>query len=317
MSRFAIILAATIWAASGPAGCRTTPDVDEPPQAVSLLGEPLFPPPMDGQTRTSRLDELAAASELFETNPGSEADLIWVGRRLAYLGLYRQAIEVYTEGLDIHPDSYRIRRHRGHRSISIRRFDDAVADLQRAAELSADVPDTVEADGMPNAVNIPTSTTMSNIYYHLGLAHYLEARFEPALDAYRRCMAYSTNNDMLCATTYWLYLTLRRLHRDEEARAVLEPITADMELIENFAYHELLLLFKGERTAPQVLHSAADPGPVGQRIDDASRGYGVGAWHLVNGRGDVARVLFEQVVEDTAWAAFGHIAAEAELARER
>jgi hypothetical protein len=128
-------------------------------------------------------------------------------------------------------------------------------------------------------------------------------------------MEFSNNNDMRCATSYWLYLSLRRLGRDGEAQAVLEPITPDMELIENFAYHELLLLFKGDMSAQQILHSDAEPGPIGQPIDDATRGYGVGAWHLVNGRDDQARTIFRQVVRDSAWAAFGHIAAEAELAR--
>ncbi len=120
---------------------------------------------------------------------------------------------------------------------------------------------------------------------------------------------------MRCEASYWLYRTLRRLGRDGEARTVLEPITPDLELIENYAYHELLLLFKGDLDAQEILHSDAEPGPVGQPIDDATRGYGVGAWHLVNGRDEQARAIFRQVVEDSAWAAFGHIAAEAELAR--
>ncbi len=292
MDRFFIILAAVLWAISGPSACRSTPGGDD------------------------KLQQLAAATARLDANPDSETALIWVGRRLAYLGRYDESIDLYTAGLGMHPDSYRIRRHRGHRYISMRRFDDAIADLQIAAELSADVPDTVEADGMPNAMNIPTSTTKSNIYYHLGLALYLEGRFVQALDAYRRCGEFSHNNDMRCATSYWLYLTLRRLGRDADARAVLEPITPDMQLIENFAYHELLLLFRGEVAAQQILHSDAEPGPVGQPIDDATRGYGVGAWHLVNGRDEQARAIFRQVVEDSASAAFGHIAAEAELSRE-
>ncbi len=292
MDRFCIILVAVGWATSGQSACRSTPQVNE------------------------KLDQLAAATAQLDANPDSETALIWVGRRLAYLGRYSEAIDLYTDGLGMHPDSYRIRRHRGHRYISTRRFDDAITDLQLAAELSADVPDTVEADGMPNAMNIPTGTTKSNIYYHLGLALYLKGRFEPALEAYQRCWEFSHNNDMQCATSYWLYLTLRRLDRDGEAQAVLEPITPDMELIENFAYHELLLLFKGEMTAQRILHSDAEPGPVGQPIDDATRGYGVGAWHLVNGRDEQARAIFRQIVEDSASAAFGHIAAEAELARE-
>ena len=50
-------------------------------------------------------------------------------------------------------------------------------------------------------------------------------------------------------------------------------------------------------------------------IEDATLGYGVGVWHLVNGEADQAQKLFEQIVEEPMWPAFGHIAAEAELAR--
>ena len=64
----------------------------------------------------------------------------------------------------------------------------------------------------------------SNIFYHLGLARYLQADFEGALEAYRQCMEYSTaNDDMFCATSYWLYLTLLRLDRADEAMASSVP----------------------------------------------------------------------------------------------
>ncbi len=77
----------------------------------------------------------------------------------------------------------------------------------------------------------------------------------------------------------------------------------------------LLLLFKGERWPQQILASESEPGPVGVRIDDATRGYGVGAWYLINGDPRHADAIFRQVVAGPAWPAFGHIAAEAELAR--
>ena len=87
----------------------------------------------------------------------------------------------------------------------------------------------------------------------------------------------STNPDMRVASTYWLYMTLRRLERDAEAAQALASITADMDIIENTAYHRLLLLNKG------VL-SEADFGSSGDALQDASAGYGLGNWHFYNGR---------------------------------
>jgi len=222
---------------------------------------------------------------------------------------------VYTDGIILHPESYRLLRHRGHRYITTRRLDDAIADLASAVALIEGVPDEVEADGLPNDRNIPTSTSHTNIYYHLGLAQYVKGEFEPARAAYRRCLEFSANDDMRCASIYWLYLTLRRLDLDEEAAEVLEAVHRDMNIIENSAYHRLLLLYKGELTPGQVLQSDDGPSPVGAAVDDATLAYGIGAWHLIAGRIEEAYTLFQAIVDGDAWPAFGYIAAEAELAR--
>lgn len=117
---------------------------------------------------------------------------------------------------------------------------------------------------------------------------------------------------MLVATSHWLYMTLRRLGRAAEAAAVLEPIREGMDVIENHAYHRLLLLYRGEETAESLLADAADSGDA---VGLATIGYGVGNWHLYNGRRSEAVELFRRVVAAGSWASFGSIAAEAELAR--
>ena len=50
-------------------------------------------------------------------------------------------------------------------------------------------------------------------------------------------------------------------------------------------------------------------------LDLATQGYGVGNWYLYNGEEDEARRIFEHVLSGDYWAAFGYIAAEAELVR--
>ncbi len=287
------------------------PELPATAQAMSLSGEALYPPEMSEEARTDREARLAEARAGYEADPEDADAIIWLGRRTAYLGEYQEAITIYSDGIAKHPDDPRMYRHRGHRYITVRRFDDAIADLERAARLIAGGEDEVEPDGMPNARNIPTSTLHSNIWYHLGLAYYLKGDFENALRAYRECMMVSNNPDMLVATSHWLYMTLRRLGRDDEAAAILDPINAEMDIIENGTYHQLLLMYKGELDAEALLagSQAADG------IENATMGYGIGNWHYYNGRLEQAEGVFRSVLEGTQWAAFGYIAAESDVQR--
>ena len=282
------------------------------PEATSLLGKPLFPAPISAETRKTLVENLKNAEIVYGRNPADADATIWLGRRVAYLGRYREAIEHFSDGVKKHPDDPRMYRHRGHRYITVREFPKAIADFSKAASLIAGKPDQVEPDGQPNARNIPTSTLNSNIYYHLGLAHYLSGDFAKAADAYKRCLEFSTNPDMLTATSYWYYLTLARLGRTDEANALLTPITAGMDIIESGSYHRLLRMFKGELTADSLLAPGAPAG-----LDAVTTRYGVAAWHIANGRGDQAQPLLREIVDGypQQWPAFGYIAAEADLAR--
>jgi tetratricopeptide (TPR) repeat protein len=281
------------------------------PEATSLFGKPLISAPPTGETKARLEADLVKAQADFDKDPSSADAAIWLGRRLAYLGRFRDAIDTYTKGIAKHPNDARLYRHRGHRYITIRNFDLAVADLTKASQLIAGKPDDIEPDGAPNPKGIPRSTLQSNIWYHLGLAHYLNGQFDRALEAYRSGMRVSrVNDDMLVATSDWLYMTLRRLKRDDEARAALEPIKAQMDVIENMAYHARLLMYKGQRTPESVLNlNTADA------VQIATQGYGVGNWYLVNGDRAKAKEIFDRVLAGSAWTAFGYIAAEADTRR--
>jgi hypothetical protein len=171
----------------------TPPPVSPPPpppveiegevEAVSLLGQPLVAPELPAEVRRDREAKLAEARAAVEARPDDPDALLWLGRRTAYLGRYREAIEIFSRGASRFPRDARFLRHRGHRHLSLRRFDLAAADLEAAARLVAGRPDEVEPDGLPNAAGIPTSTLHSNIWYHLGLARYLQGDFAAALPA--------------------------------------------------------------------------------------------------------------------------------------
>lgn len=277
---------------------------------TSLLGLPLTPMALEPEAEARMEARLGEAMAAWEQDRGDADALIWVGRRTAYLGRYRDAIAIFTDGIARHPGDARMYRHRGHRYLTVREIDRAIADFERAAELMAGRPDEVEPDGLPNARNIPTGTLHSNVWYHLALAHYLQGDFGRAADTWKLARDAVANADNLVATSHWLYLALRRAGRESDAAAVLEPITTELDVIENAEYHQLLLLYRGERHAQDLLAAA------GEDSGGSATRYGVSAWHLVNGRREEALALWKSILAGPDWPAFGHLAAEAEVARE-
>lgn len=250
--------------------------------------------------------KLAEARNDYEKSPTADA-LIWLGRRTAYLGDYKKSIKIFTDGIAKFPKDARFYRHRGHRFITIRCFDDAIKDFETAAKLTKGKRDEIEPDGLPNARNIPTSTLQSNIYYHLGLAYYIKGDFKNALKAYKSAEKVSTNPDMLVATKHWLYMTLRRMSRPKEAGKSIADVKDNLEMIENDDYYKLVKLYQGKLKAEDLMTNDANS------LSNASLGYGVGNWFLYNGEKSSAMEIFRQITSGNQWASFGFIAAEAEL----
>ncbi len=280
-------------------------------QAVSFLGDSLRALPLSDSTRMAMERDLAAAKASFDKAPSDPDSIIWYARRLGYLGRFRESIAAYTDGIAKHPDNPWMYRHRGHRYISVRELDNAIADLEKATQLTEGKPDEVEPDGQPNAANTPIGTLQSNIAYHLALAYYLKGDFAKAIPVWQKEMRAAKNDDRKVSTGHWLYMSLRRLGKDAEAKAMLAPFTKDMNVIENQSYHSLMMLYKGELPVDSVL---APSDPIGGS-GAAAVAYGVGNWHQYNGRAAEAEAVYRRIMGSGQWASFGFIAAEAELAR--
>ena len=282
---------------------------DQSAEATSLLGRKLASPALTPESQARMEAQLATAMAAWDKNRSDVDALIWVGRRTAYLGRFRDAIALYTEGIKGHPTDARLYRHRGHRYLTVREIDLAIADFEKAVTLitaTGAPPDEVEPDGQPNARNSPTSSLHSNIYYHLALGYYLKRDYVRAADAWRKGRDVVRNADNLVAASNWLYLSLRRAGQAEAAAAVLLPIDARLDVIENGSYHSLLLMYKGERTPEDVLKAAGE-GSGGTAVR-----YGVSAWYLINGKRREAQQLWGQILAGDDWPSFGHLAAEAE-----
>ena len=268
------------------------------PELTTLLGRPVFARP-DSDGAIAKADAALAADP-------RNVDLFLAAARARDVALqFHAAIDVYTRGLAVAPQDVRLLRFRGHRYISIRRFDLAVADLQRAVALA---PSSFDAT------------------YHLGLAHYLHGDFAAAAAAYRSCLdattpgplptgwrscttTASTDNDRV-AVADWLYRALRRAGRADEARALLTPIVADMKVGENEAYYTALRFYKGDVSEVQALTSVTKND---NRL--VTVGYGIATHYLANGDGERACDLLTRIAAEPNWNAFAVIAAEVDLTR--
>ncbi|MCW5520295.1 tetratricopeptide repeat protein [Aureitalea sp. L0-47] len=274
-------------------------------EAISLLGDTL----RSASPSEKLMDRFNEKNAAFVKDSNNLDNTIWYGRFMAYKGDYQKAIGVYSEGLKRFPDESRLLRHRGHRYISVREFDKAIKDLSRAAELIQGEENQTEPDGMPNARNTPVSTMHGNIYYHLGLAHYLNQDFNKALEAFKKCLGTSSNPDNVVSATHWIYMINRRMGRLETADQYLEPITEDMDIIENDAYHKACLMYKGILQPDSLYQPGGEDSASGSALK-----YAIGNWYFYNGERKKAKEIFEAIVAGDDWASFGYIAAESDLA---
>ncbi|MEL6428567.1 MAG: hypothetical protein AAFR54_05265 [Planctomycetota bacterium] len=296
-------LLALLAAAPVAGGCTSRP---APPVALSLVGAPLAAP-VPGDLPGAWLQaEIDAAYAHWQLDP-TEQTAIWVGRRLAYKGLFPDAVKWYAGALETYPESHRLRRHLGHRLLTLRQPAAAVEILTDAKGLAAARPNRLEPDGAPGPTGEPRSTTHGNIDYHLALAHYVLGEFDRAAELWKGCLeTWSRNDDSRVAALHWLHTSLVRAGRTDEAlRVLLTPIDP-ADVIENFAYHELVQLYRGERTAGEFLAR-----------DDRSAAleYGLARHLIANGDSAAGNGLLDALIERQGWTAFGVLAAEADVGR--
>ncbi len=287
-----LTFASCILSTSIKAQTSQTDKTEAKPEVVSPLGVKYY-------AQADEKGEVAKAQEKLTANPNDVELIIALGRAQAAVWRYNDAIETYTRGIKIAPNDAMLYRHRGHRYISTRQFDKAVADMKRASDLKRDDFD---------------------IWYHLGLAHYLKGEFAKAADAYRNCYEVAEKNraqadankegrdDSLIAISDWIYMTYRRMKKDSEAAKILEKITPQLNVKENKSYHDRLLFYKGLKAEADLVNveKATD-------LEIATVGYGIANWHLYNGNRAKAEEYFRKIVSGKYWPAFGFIAAEAEL----
>lgn len=278
------------------------------PEALSLSGEPLYAPVKPAAEQAELEAQVLAARMAAVADPSSANAWIQYGRMQAAAGHFRSALETFEVGVKKFPEDARMYRHLGHRYITVRRFPDALRALEKSAKLAENVPDEPE---IPTKAGSPQLDTFKqNVYYHLGLAHFLLGDFERAGNAWMKCADYSKNTDSICSATHWTWVALARAKNFKQAQTLLAALPADLEVLEYKAYRDLCLLYRGDFDGDAHFASLD-----ATSVDYATFGNGLGQWHLANGRVDRAREVFTALAKAEAWMAFGRICAEVELKR--
>jgi tetratricopeptide (TPR) repeat protein len=153
-------------------------------------------------------------------------------------------------------------------------------------------------------------------HYHLGLSHYFMGEFDQAAASFGKARDLAKSDDSLIDCSNWLYVSLRRAGKEQEAAQVLTRITPDVKNTEPHLlfYLRLLHFYQGKLTEKEVLPApAAGPDDLEGELSFNTVTYGVGNWRLYHGDRAPATELFRKVVDGEAWNSWGFIGSETEL----
>ena len=266
-------------------------------ETITLLGDTLSSPEIK---KGKSFDQFKSAQITYFDNQNDAEALIWYGRRTAYMGYYKEAIKLFTLGIKNHPNDARFYRHRGHRYISTRQYDNAINDFEKAVQLIDGKTDQIEPDGLPNAKNIPLSTLHGNIWYHLGLAYYLKNDMNNALKAFNNRNVTHKYDDNIVSGGHWLYMINRRLNKIEESNIVINEVYQDMDIIENMSYHQSCLFYKGVLKESEII------------IDEVAL-YSLANWYVYEKNDTVkAKTYYQNLLSTGNPYSFAYIAGEAD-----
>ncbi len=232
---------------------------------------------------------IARADSALTADPRSVQRVIQLGVAQSGARQFREAIRTFTRGLEIAPDDAMLYRWRGHRYLSVRELDRAMADLTKGFGIDS---------------------TNYGILYHLGIVRFARGDFRGAADAFMRAQPRAPDAGELAGATDWLWMSLARDGRVGEAQAMLNRRPDSLPTTN--AYGQRLKLYRG-LVGPDSVITAADTAD----IVVATLSYGVGNWYLTRGDTARARTWFERSIKSGGWPAFGFILSEVELRRLR
>lgn len=299
----AIVAALAFLALAGLAPGGALAQEARPVEATGFGGQVFLRMDVPEERAAEVLSEIAA----LEAQPThAERDYIRLGELHASIGRFQDAIAAFGRGLEVYPDSYRLRRHRGHRLINVRELDRAIIDLTQALELMPETPDP-EIRLAGDAYG----TYQHWIWYHVGLFHYLNADYGRAAEAYQNAVDTAPTEGLVIGSTDWLWNAAMRAGDEERAAAALTGLPETLPDAANQAYARRVQLYQG-LVEPKDILDIEKPEWTGGDITIA---YGVANWYAFNGDEEMAERIYRRIVDTPFWSAWAYVAAERELTR--
>lgn len=239
---------------------------------------------------------VAEAQKNLAADPKNPALLLKLAQAQIAVWQNKEAVETLTKAIAISPQNGDLYTERGHRYLPLRQFAKARTDLNRAAQL--------------------TPKNMA-VWYHLGLSHYFLKEFSEAGDAFHHAVETAPSTDERINATNWLYASLRRAGKKEEAAKALEAIPMDMTNTSPHTrfYLNLVRYFQGKMTEAEALPPQPPVGNTDQEVELPfdTVGYGIANWYLYNGEPKKAQELFHRVMTGHVWVTWGFIGSELEV----
>ena len=211
---------------------------------------------------------IARAVKALATEPNNVDLILALGLAQAGMSQYQEAIATFSQGLRVAPQNTVLLRWRGHRLLSLRQFDQAKADLERAATLDP---------------------KLYGAWYHLGVVRFALGEFAGAAEAFARAQPIAPEAGELAGSTDWLWMSLARAGRLAEGKTMIDRRPDSLPTA--VAYARRLRLYRGE-IGPEALVTPADS----DGVTIATLSFGLGNWYLVKGDTAQAKTWFRRAV---------------------
>ncbi len=222
-------------------------------------------------------DLLKEAIRAAEEDPEDVEKWIAVGRAFRRQNMFRESIEAYSIGMEHNPFYALLYRHRGHSYLNTGRYYEAVGDFEVALRLD---PSNFES------------------WYHQGVSYFMIGQYDRTEWDMRQSLDMVTESPDITCTTDWLWRSLMRQGKTEEAQRVLDGYDTSKEPSGAMDYFHCLQVYKGELSPEDAL-----------AMNRITIDFGVVNYYIVTGEKEKALAAAKQALTKYAekeWAAFGY-----------